>query len=398
MRDLFEAAILLNQRALARCHLSYMEAKISADFNHSLCRQLLQAPLYIRGRYSLLLVLAQRCGVDHVLTAAEGSARGRDKHFVPSMLSAVQDLSVRKPAADLVIGAATLHLEQLLTEDGKEAGLIRWQAAWLTPLVSALCGASVPHFRNLMEACAPKLLAVHPASLAFCLAALDRDLPAHVRTFVGLLQASRTSAALRNTPEVSKDASTLAALKAACSHADAEVRLAAFATLCSARKESQLPTEPELGAVRFFLQMNAEEQSSGFVKDVVAFLSKLSSRVWPRHAGVDYVAPFLQWLWQFSLSSVRPINSYQRRYLGFLILKALLADGQSKQKTQAKQSKVICEPKAWRPPVTHQELAILLRAVEDDYEAGFQPTSAVVLFCPSFAAPPPQKKTVSRTW
>jgi len=224
---LFEASLKLHEQARATGFLSPAVSEKAAVHSIALCERLLATPPHIRGRYALLLVLTRQCGVGQLLAA--GSRHGQlegGTPFVPSMLAAVQDLAVRKPAADLVVGAARLHLEELqgsvlkpLAAESEapatttSPALQQWQEAWLRPLICALCNAAVFQFRNLMEACVPRLLALHAGSIAYCLASLDCSKAAHIRVFVGLLQLSRTAAALRNCPEVPKDSMTVGTLQ-----------------------------------------------------------------------------------------------------------------------------------------------------------------------------------------
>lgn len=80
---------------------------------------------------------------------------------------------------------------------------------------------------------------------------------------------------------------------------------------------------------------------------------------------VDF-SPFL------TIRLLAQINSYQRRMLGLLLIKTLLQRPHTKQaKTAATdQQSRTAVASTWRCPVSREELSVLLRCVEDNYEVG----------------------------
>ncbi|XP_047675030.1 thyroid adenoma-associated protein homolog isoform X1 [Tachysurus fulvidraco] len=302
----------------------------------NLLHRVAELPWDSRAKYSPLRALLPYMGTDKVLEQYPALPSHIYKclstnHLAPCA-SEIYKLLLREQRRELNANAVKeappteLHLASHWVQ--------RWQATILIALTSDVTLIQ----RNASSYLLPCTLCSFPGAFDTMLAALDPVAPGHLQAWVCIMSAQRTvSGCLSWNSE-----SNLETLQLALSSLDASVRIAAFSLICCSPKTKEPPSAVEYGAVRDFLPLNLNSESSQFRQHLQAAVRKFLVRIRDScmaslkgqkskrglrkeeekelEQGVD----FIDWLAQLPLASLAPGNSFQRKKTALLLLAAIL--------------------------------------------------------------------------
>ncbi|KAJ8379392.1 hypothetical protein SKAU_G00001700 [Synaphobranchus kaupii] len=219
----------------------------------------------------------------------------------------------------------------------------QWARRWRPMLLEALT-SDVTLLQNNASSCLlPWTLRAFPGAFQALQVPLVPGRPGHLRAWTCIMSARRAASA--NWPLVGTQATET--LRLALGSLDDGVRLAALNLLCCSPKTSQPPTPAELSAMRTFVPLNLNSESSSFrqhlqvglrkflvrIRDsCLARLKARNGRSWGGASqgreeedmlleqGVDFV----DWLVQLPLAYLAPGHSYQRKKTVLLLLSVVL--------------------------------------------------------------------------
>ncbi|XP_060763342.1 tRNA (32-2'-O)-methyltransferase regulator THADA isoform X2 [Neoarius graeffei] len=214
----------------------------------------------------------------------------------------------------------------------------QWVQRWQPTVLKALTSDATLLQNNASSYLLSSTLRCFPEVFDTLLAALDPAAPGHLHAWVCIMSAQRA-----NSGRLSWNSkSNLETLQLALSSLDSSVRLAAFSLICCSPKSKEPPLEVEYAAVKDFLPLNLNSESSPFRQHLQAGVRKFLVRIRDScmaslkgqktkrglskeeekelEEGVD----FIDWLAQLPLASLAPGNSFQRKKTALLLLAAIL--------------------------------------------------------------------------
>ncbi|KAJ8286052.1 hypothetical protein GJAV_G00034000 [Gymnothorax javanicus] len=215
-----------------------------------------------------------------------------------------------------------------------------WAGRWQPMLLDALT-SNMTLLQSSASCCLlPWTLRVFPEALQPLLAPLEFGEPGHLRAWACIMSAARSAGA----PWPLEGPQAANTLQLALGSLDNSVRLAALNLLCCSSKPSQPPTAVELSAMRGFIPLNLNSESSPFRQHLQAgvkrflirirdsCLSRLKARKGRGRGGagqeedkdLQQGVDFVDWLAQLLLPYLAPGHSYQRKKTVLLILTAIL--------------------------------------------------------------------------
>ncbi|XP_058231705.1 thyroid adenoma-associated protein homolog isoform X2 [Hemibagrus wyckioides] len=315
------------------CRLSGdAEKRLYVDLLHRIA----ELPWESRAKYSPLSGLLQYMGTDKVLeqypTLPSHIYKCLSTNHLAPCASETYKLLLQEQRRELSVNTVKeappteLHLAAHWVQ--------RWQPTILTALTSDVTQIQ----SNTSSYLLPCTLRCFPGAFDSLLAALDPAVPGHLRAWVCIMSAQRTV----NGHLYWISESNLVTLQLALSSLDAGVRLAAFNLICCSLKTKEPPADVEYAAVRDFLPLNLNSESSPFRQHLQAAIRKFLVRIRDScmailkgqkskrglskeeekelEQGID----FIDWLAQLPLVSLAPGNSFQRKKTALLLLAAIL--------------------------------------------------------------------------
>ncbi|XP_026068454.1 thyroid adenoma-associated protein homolog [Carassius auratus] len=212
----------------------------------------------------------------------------------------------------------------------------RWQPVVLEALTSELTLLQYNASSHLL----PSTLRIFPGAVNNLLSALDPAVPGHLHAWACVMSAHRATSG--RSPWSVDSPHALKTLHIALSSLDDSIRLAALNLLCCSPKTKEAPSQVEYCALRDFLPLNLNSDSSPFRQHLQAALRKFLVRIRDscmasikghngkkgltekEEAELKQGVEFVDWLFQLSLVYLTPDSSYQRKKTVLLLLSAVL--------------------------------------------------------------------------
>ncbi|XP_036383176.1 thyroid adenoma-associated protein homolog [Megalops cyprinoides] len=217
-----------------------------------------------------------------------------------------------------------------------------WAQRWRPMLLEALTSDVTLLQNNASSYLLPWTLRTFPGASEVLQAPLVPANPGHLRAWTCIMSARRAAS---GTWPLEDDSSS-ETLRLALGSLDDSVRLAALNLLCCSPKTSQPPTPGELSAMRDFIPLNLNSESSPFRQHLQAGVRRFLVRIrdsclarlkgrketnravssqereadWVLDQGVDFV----DWLAELPFAYLAPGHSYQRKKTVLLLLSVLL--------------------------------------------------------------------------
>uniref|UniRef100_A0AAY4CHN4 DUF2428 domain-containing protein n=1 Tax=Denticeps clupeoides TaxID=299321 RepID=A0AAY4CHN4_9TELE len=215
-----------------------------------------------------------------------------------------------------------------------------WGQHWKTSLLEALTSEVTLLQNNASSHLLPCTLRTVPSAFEVLLSSLAPTSRGDLRAWACIMSSHRATSG--GSPWFSEDSPALETLRRALSSLDDGVRLAAFNLLCSSPKSKELPSLVELSAMKNFIPMNLNSESSPFRQHLHAgvkrflvrirdsCLSKLVGSRNKGHLSVDKErdlregVEFVDWLAHQAFTHLTMGSSYQRKKTALLLLAAIL--------------------------------------------------------------------------
>lgn len=151
----------------------------------------------------------------------------------------------------------------------------QWVQQWQPTVLKALTSDATLLQNNASSYLLSSTLRCFPEVFGTLLAALDPAAPGHLHAWVCIMSAQRA-----NSGRLSWNSkSNLETLQLALSSLDSSVRLAAFSLICCSPKSKEPPLEVEYAAVKDFLPLNLNSESSPFRQHLQAGVRKFLVRI-----------------------------------------------------------------------------------------------------------------------
>ncbi|KAK3538827.1 hypothetical protein QTP86_015956 [Hemibagrus guttatus] len=322
------------------CRLSGdAEKRLYVDLLHRIA----ELPWESRAKYSPLSALLPCMSTDKVLEQYPALPSHIYKclstnHLAPCA-SEIYKLLLQKQRRELSVNAVK---EAPPTELHLAA---HWVHLWQPTILTALTSDVTIIQSNASIYLLPCTLRCFPGAFDTLLAALDPAAPGHLQAWVCIMSGQRTVTGRLSWISESNSET----LQLALSSLDASVRLAAFSLICCSPKTKEPPSDVEYAAVRDFLPLNLNSESSPFRQHLQAAIRKFLVRIrdscmaslkgqkskrglskeeekeLEQGVGTDSrLVYFIDWLAQLPLVSLAPGNSFQRKKTALLLLAAIL--------------------------------------------------------------------------
>ncbi|XP_030647585.1 thyroid adenoma-associated protein homolog [Chanos chanos] len=216
----------------------------------------------------------------------------------------------------------------------------RWAEHWRETLLECLM-SDVTLLQSGGATCLlPSTLRVFPAAADALLTALDPTVPGHLRTWACVMSTKRTVGG--QNPWASEPCPALDTLHLALSSADDSVRLAGLNLLCCSGRSREPPTQVEFSALRRFIPLNLNSESSPFRQQLQAAARKFLVRVRDccmaslkgqkskrglskeQEAELKQGVEFVDWLAELMFVYLSAGHSYQRKKTVLLLLSVVM--------------------------------------------------------------------------
>ncbi|XP_065106767.2 tRNA (32-2'-O)-methyltransferase regulator THADA isoform X2 [Paramisgurnus dabryanus] len=216
----------------------------------------------------------------------------------------------------------------------------QWAQRWQPKLLHALTSEVTLLQNNATSHLLPSTLRTFPGAFNTLLSAMDATAPGHLLAWACVMSAQRAITGRSVWDANCGDA--LKTLHLALSCLDDAVRLAALNLLCCSPKTKEAPSQVEYSALRDFIPLNLNSESSPFRQHLQAALRKFLVRIRDscmanikghkrkiglseeEEAELKQGIGFVDWLAQLSLVYLTPDSSYQRKKTALLLFSAVL--------------------------------------------------------------------------
>ncbi|KTG32675.1 hypothetical protein cypCar_00004024 [Cyprinus carpio] len=216
----------------------------------------------------------------------------------------------------------------------------QWARRWQPVLLEALTSELTLLQNNASSHLLPSTLRIFPGAVNTLLSALDPAVPGHLHAWACVMSAQRATSG--RSLWIADSPHALKTLHIALSSLDDSIRLAALNLLCCSPKTKEAPSQVEYCALRDFLPLNLNSESSPFRQHLQAALRKFLVRIRDscmasvkghngkkglteeEEAELKQGVEFVDWLFQLSLVYLSPDSSYQRKKTVLLLLSAVL--------------------------------------------------------------------------
>lgn len=153
----------------------------------------------------------------------------------------------------------------------------QWAHRWQPKILEALTSEVTLLQNNASWHLLPSTLRTYPGAFNTLLLALDPTAPSHLHTWACIMSAQRSISGHSLWGMNGTDA--LKTLRLALSSLDDSVRLAALNLLCCSPKTKEAPSQVEYSALRDFIPLNLNSESSPFRQHLQAALRKFLVRI-----------------------------------------------------------------------------------------------------------------------
>ncbi|XP_015461736.3 thyroid adenoma-associated protein homolog [Astyanax mexicanus] len=303
-----------------------------------LLHRISELPCESKAKYSPLSALLPYIGTDKVLEQYPALPSHILKclstnHLTPCASEIYKSL-LQEQRRELTIGPAKdvlpteLHLAN------------RWAQRWQPTVLKALTSEVTLLQNNASSYLLPCTLRCFPGAFHTLLPALDPAVRGHLRAWTCIMSAQRTTGG--RSPWFQESGVNMETLHLALSSLDDSVRLAALSLLCCSPKTKEAPSLAEYSAMRTFLPLNLNSESSPFRQHLQAGIRKFLVRIRDsclanlkgqkskkgliedQERELEQGVDFVEWLAQLPLYFLVPGNSFQRKKTALLLLNAVL--------------------------------------------------------------------------
>ncbi|XP_056313525.1 thyroid adenoma-associated protein homolog [Danio aesculapii] len=216
----------------------------------------------------------------------------------------------------------------------------QWAHQWQPVILEALTSEITLLQNNASSHLLPTTLRTFPGAFNTLLSALNPSAPGHLHAWACVMSAQRATSG--RSLWGAESSLSLQTLHLALCSLDDSVRLAAFNLLCCSPKTKEAPSQLEYSALRDFIPLNLNCESSPFRQHLQAALRKFLVRIRDscmanikgrnskkglteeEEAELKQGVEFVKWLFQLSLVYLSPDSSYQRKKTVLLLLCAVL--------------------------------------------------------------------------
>ncbi|XP_067295364.1 tRNA (32-2'-O)-methyltransferase regulator THADA isoform X2 [Pseudorasbora parva] len=216
----------------------------------------------------------------------------------------------------------------------------QWARRWQLVILEALTSELTLLQNNASCHLLPSTLRTFPGAFNSLLSALNPTAPGHLRAWACVMSAQRVTSG--NSLWGADSPHALKTLHLALSSLDDSIRLAALNLLCCSPKTKEAPSQVEYSALRDFIPLNLNSDSSPFRQHLQSALRKFLVRIRDscmasvkghnskkglteeEDAELKQGVEFVDWLSQLSFLYLTPDNSYQRKKTVLLLLSAVL--------------------------------------------------------------------------
>ncbi|KAK1792285.1 hypothetical protein P4O66_012240, partial [Electrophorus voltai] len=322
-------------------HSGVTEKRLYVEFLHRMA----ELPWESKGKYPLLSALLPYTGTNTVLEQYPSLPSHILKclsinHLAPCAAEIYKSL-LQEQRRELTVGL----LKEAPPTEHCLAG--HWALRWQPTVLKALTSDVVLLQSNASSYLLPCTVRSFPGAPDTLLPVLDTTCPGHLCAWARIAGAQR---AVTGRPPWASDGSFCPeTLRRAMSSLDDTVRLAALNIVCCSPKTREAPSQVEYSAMRAFLPLNLNSESSTFRQHLQAGVRKFLVRIRDScmaslkaqkgkrgpseeeehilDQGVEGPYPsaeFVDWLARLALGSCTPGNNFQRKKTALLLLAAVL--------------------------------------------------------------------------
>ncbi|XP_056602907.1 thyroid adenoma-associated protein homolog [Triplophysa dalaica] len=315
-------------------HFGNTEKRLYDELLHRIA----ELPWQSKAKYSPLCAILPYTGTDKVLKLYPALPSHILKCLSSNLLSPcaseVYKCLLQEQKRELVINAS----QEAPPTDQDLAN--QWAHRWQPKILEALISEVTLLQNNASCHLLPLTLRTYPGAFNTLLLALDPTAPGHLHTWACIMSAQRSISGHSLWGMNGTDA--LKTLRLALSSLDDSVRLAALNLLCCSPKTKEAPSQVEYSALRDFIPLNLNSESSPFRQHLQAALRKFLVRIREscmasikghkrktglrkeEEAELKQGIDFVGWLAQLTLVYLTPDCSYQRKKTVLLLLSAVL--------------------------------------------------------------------------
>ncbi|RXN31244.1 thyroid adenoma-associated -like protein [Labeo rohita] len=283
----------------------------------------------------------------------------------------------------------------------------QWAQRWQPVILEALTSELTLLQNNASSHLLPSTLRTFPGAFNTLLSALDPTVPGHLHAWACVMSAQRATSGHSLWSADSPHA--LKTLHLALSSLDESVRLAALNLLCCSPKTKELPSQVEYSALRDFIPLNLNSESSPFRQHLQAALRKFLVRIrdscmasikghnskkgltGEEEAELTQGVEFVDWLSQLSLVYLTPGSSYQRKKTVLLLLSAVLETctdtwspdrkkGQPPAVLLSRAERLLHSPRVQEAQMGALMIKLLLHKVDGAFEQGEKQSVKLISF------------------
>eukprot|EP00118_Oscarella_pearsei_P004268 m.17973 g.17973 ORF g.17973 m.17973 type:complete len:1862 (+) comp27575_c0_seq3:14-5599(+) len=356
-------------------------------------KKIVSVDLYIRGKYKPLEHLVVELGVLNVLEL---------EPFLPTkLISVMGDQNMASHAKELVKKMLDFHWIAL-----EDSDKVKWEEAWINPLLTFLCTAGNMQRQYATEFCLPFIFDVNPQALARMLDNLEKRrlfksetiLPA----YISVLKVAKARGTLQKRNH--EGSSTLlwngvieiATLKSALCHANEQIRRDAFDLICSSHKTIEIVADVDLELIQTCLPWYLSSQSAAFRPVVLGGVKRILRRI--RDSSYSIIkrchtekvgheenktlltyGTFLSWYIETLFDGIHPAACFQRATMTLRLLSLLweIFPSSSSEGTLFSTENAL----NWR------QMHALIAGLEDAFEANRQHIIGILAKIPSEQMP-----------
>ncbi|XP_035385990.1 thyroid adenoma-associated protein homolog isoform X1 [Electrophorus electricus] len=315
-------------------HSGVTEKRLYVEFLHRMA----ELPWESKGKYPLLSALLPYTGTNTVLEQYPSLPSHILKclsinHLAPCAAEIYKSL-LQEQRRELTVGL----LKEAPPTEHCLAG--HWALRWQPTVLKALTSDVVLLQSNASSYLLPCTVRSFPGAPDTLLPVLDTTCPGHLCAWARIAGAQR---AVTGRPPWASDGSFCPeTLRRAMSSLDDTVRLAALNIVCCSPKTREAPSQVEYSAMRAFLPLNLNSESSTFRQHLQAGVRKFLVRIRDSCMAslkaqkgkrgpseeeehiLDQGVEFVDWLARLALGSCAPGNNFQRKKTALLLLAAVL--------------------------------------------------------------------------
>ncbi|XP_077992150.1 tRNA (32-2'-O)-methyltransferase regulator THADA-like [Glandiceps talaboti] len=360
-------------------------------FIMDLFHQLMAHSWHVRSKYSFLVTMVTYLGSETILKLHP---------TMPSdVLEAMEEQTTAPYASELYEKLLMSHKQQISDKPSKteSANQQNWQEVWLPPLLKIL-NSKRKSSALIVQYLLPRLLKNSPDCLDYIVSYLQSSQQTHLSALITCLKVARSQGLLRKKEDCDTDTwlgvIPVSLLKQAVCHQDNQISLQALSLLCDSAKTTEVFNTVDFDLIKLFIKCNMKNQSAASRHCMMSDFKKVLLRIqeggvvlWrqrDKEAAKTYLRQykeFLEWLCDYSFSSLHPDACYPKRTTALGIL-TLLGNIYSVGTSHDKKGGVeFCFTNQWSPA----HLQTVLECLTDSYVGNREMAYQLLISAPNIA-------------